>query len=104
MATGGYTPGISRFEATQRPRLSPLTGRDEELGALREVPGVAACTVPRLFPLASVPAPPTPPALPADDQGRDVVTALPGRWDGAVLPAQLLALADGGAEIGEMTL
>ena len=33
---GGYIPGISRFEATQRPRLSPLTGRDEELGALRE--------------------------------------------------------------------
>ncbi len=33
---GGYIPGISRFEATQKPRLSPLTGRDEELGALRE--------------------------------------------------------------------
>ena len=28
---GGYIPGISRFEATQKPRLSPLTGRDEEL-------------------------------------------------------------------------
>ena len=33
---GGYIPGISRFEATQKPSLSPLTGRDEELGALRE--------------------------------------------------------------------
>jgi len=33
---GGYMPGISRFEATKKPRLSPLTGRDEELGALRE--------------------------------------------------------------------
>ena len=33
---GGNIPGISRFEATQKPRLSPLTGRDEELGALRE--------------------------------------------------------------------
>ena len=33
---GGNIPGISRFEATKKPRLSPLTGRDEELGALRE--------------------------------------------------------------------
>jgi class 3 adenylate cyclase/ABC-type transport system involved in cytochrome c biogenesis ATPase subunit len=33
---GGYIPGISRFEATQKPSLSPLTGRDEELGVLRE--------------------------------------------------------------------
>ena len=33
---GGYIPGISRFRATKKPSLSPLTGRDEELGALRE--------------------------------------------------------------------
>ena len=32
----GSIPGISRFQANQKPRLSPLTGRDEELGALRE--------------------------------------------------------------------
>ena len=32
----GSIPGISRFEATQKPSLSPLIGRDEELGALRE--------------------------------------------------------------------
>jgi class 3 adenylate cyclase/tetratricopeptide (TPR) repeat protein len=33
---GGSIPGISRFEATKKPSLSPLTGRDEELGTLRE--------------------------------------------------------------------
>jgi class 3 adenylate cyclase/tetratricopeptide (TPR) repeat protein/ABC-type transport system involved in cytochrome c biogenesis ATPase subunit len=33
---GGYIPGISRFEAITKRRLSPLTGRDEELRALRD--------------------------------------------------------------------
>ena len=32
----GSLPGISRFQANQKPRLSPLTGRDGELGTLRE--------------------------------------------------------------------
>ena len=32
---GGYIPGISRFEAITKRRLSPLAGRDEELRALR---------------------------------------------------------------------
>jgi class 3 adenylate cyclase/ABC-type transport system involved in cytochrome c biogenesis ATPase subunit len=33
---GGHIPGISRFEAAKKPSLSPLTGRDEELGTLCE--------------------------------------------------------------------
>ena len=75
------------------------------LVVVRSVPGVTACTVPRLFPLATIPEPPVPPTLPGDDQARDVVTAQPGRHeDGAVAPAQLLALAAGGVQIGVMVL
>ena len=91
------------FGAAARTFASPVTAAGV-LVVVRSVPGVAACTVPRLFGLASLPPPPTPPTLPSDDEGRDIVPALPGRWDGQVLPAQLLALADGAAEIGEMIL
>lgn len=68
---------------------------------VRTVAGVTACTVPRLFRVADPP--PAEPALPDDADALDVVGALPGRWDGAVLPAQLLALAPGAVELGEMT-
>jgi predicted phage baseplate assembly protein len=91
------------FGAAVRTFASPVTAAGV-LVVVRSVPGVAACTVPRLFRLASLPSPPTPPTLPDDGEGRDVLAALPGRWDGEVLPAQLLALADGAAEIGEMVL
>ena len=60
--------------------------------------------MPRLFPLAVLPEPPLTPALPGDESGVEVITALPGRFeDGAVRPAQLLALAGGGVQIGVMT-
>jgi predicted phage baseplate assembly protein len=74
------------------------------LVAVRSVPGVAACTVPRLLPLASLPAPPEVPVLPPDSAALAVVPALPARWDGAALPAQLLSLAPGAVDLGEMVL
>ena len=73
------------------------------LVAVRSAPGVTACTVPRLFPLVSPPAAGTTASLPADAAGLDPLRALPGRWDGGVRPAQLLALASGAVEIREMT-
>jgi predicted phage baseplate assembly protein len=91
------------FGAAARTFASPVTAAGV-LVVVRSVPGVAACTMPRLFGLASLPPPPTPPTLLPDDEGRDIIPALPGRCDGQVLPAQLVALADGAAEIGEMTL
>jgi predicted phage baseplate assembly protein len=94
--TGHFGPAARTFAV-------PITAA-EVLVVVRAVPGVAACTVPRLFPLASLPPPPIPPALPGDEKGRDVLTALPGRWDGTALPAQLRALANGAADIGEMVL
>jgi predicted phage baseplate assembly protein len=94
--TGHFGPAARTFTA-------PITAAGV-LVVVRAVPGVAACTVPRLFRLASLPPPPIPPALPGDDEGRDVLTALQGRWDGTARPAQLLALADGAADIGEMVL
>lgn len=88
------------FGAPVRAFAAPVSSAAVLL-AVRSVAGVAACTVPRLFRLADPP--PAQPVLPPDAEGLDVVGALPGRWDGAVLPAQLLALAAGAVEIGEMT-
>jgi len=72
------------------------------LVVVKAVPGVRACTIPRLLPVAAVPAPPLVAQVPDDSEAVDPVPALPGRWDDAVLPAQLLALAPGAVEIGEM--
>ncbi|MBL8932561.1 MAG: putative baseplate assembly protein [Kineosporiaceae bacterium] len=74
------------------------------LVVVRNVPGVAACTVPRLFLLTELPAVPTPPTLPADAEASPVIVAESGRYlDGTLLPAQLVALAPGGVEIGVMS-
>ena len=80
-ASPSWTPCIAAldaaFGAPARAFAAPVT----EAGVLvvvRSVPGVAACTVPRLFPLATIPEPPVPPTLPGDDQARDVVTAQTG--------------------------
>jgi len=79
------------------------------LVAIRGVPGVAACTMPRLLPVASLPALPEVPVLPPDSAALAVVPALPGRWDvaavpAAALPAELLALGPGAIEFGEVLL
>jgi predicted phage baseplate assembly protein len=91
------------FGAPARSFATPVTSAGV-LVVVRSVPGVAACTVPRLFPLATLPPPSTPPPLPADGQGRDALSALPGRFeDGVMVAAQLLSLADGAVEIGVMS-
>ncbi|MBI4939645.1 MAG: putative baseplate assembly protein [Actinobacteria bacterium] len=91
------------FGAPARSFAAPVTSA-AALMVVRSVPGVTACTVPRLFGLAALPPPPAPPPLPADDQGRDVLTALPGRYaNGVLAAAQLLALADGAVQVGVMS-
>lgn len=89
------------FGAPVRPFASPVTAAGVLL-VVRGVAGVTACTMPRVLPVGSLPAPPLPPTLPVDGDAVDVLTALPGRWDGAPRPAQLLALAPGGIDLREM--
>jgi predicted phage baseplate assembly protein len=74
------------------------------LVTVKGVAGVVACTMPRLLRLPDPPSPDPalPPALPPDSAAADLLVALPARWDGDVLPAQLLALAAGGVQIGVM--
>ena len=91
------------FGAAARAFARPVTSAGVLL-TVRSVQGVTACTVPRLFPLATVPAPPAVPSLPDDEDAVDVVPASEGRYeDGALRAAQLLGIADGGVQIGEMT-
>lgn len=91
------------FGAPARTFAAPVTSA-AALVVVRSVPGVTACTVPRLFGLAALPPPPAPPPLPADDRGRHVLTARPGRYENGVLAAaQLLALADGAVQVGVMS-
>ena len=84
-----WTPCIAAldaaFGAPARAVRAPVTAAGV-LVVVRSVPGVMACTMPRLFPLATVPgAAGCRRPCPGDAAGRDVVTALPGRCeDGAV--------------------
>jgi predicted phage baseplate assembly protein len=71
------------------------------LVVVRQVPGVLACTMPRLFALPDPPG--SPPALPPDSAGVALLTAGPARWRGqAARPAQVLALAPGAVATGVM--
>lgn len=88
------------FGAAVRPFATAVTA-SAVLVTIKAVPGVLACTMPRLVPVTGPGTPPLPPVLPPDRQARDVLTALPGRWDGGPRPAQLLALVPGGAELRE---
>ncbi len=89
------------FAAAVRSFAAPVTAAGVLL-VVRGVAGVAACTMPRVLPVATLPTPPLPPTLPPDGDALDVLAALPGRWDGAPLPAELLALAPGGVDLREM--
>ena len=103
------------FGAPVRRFADPVTAA-AVLVVVRGVPGVAACTMPLLYRLptdapvlrrrgvAGVFFPPPPPPPPPPPVPRDVLAAQPGRWNGGPRPAQLLALADDGVTIGEMTL
>ncbi|MEZ5184137.1 MAG: baseplate J/gp47 family protein [Candidatus Nanopelagicales bacterium] len=96
----GVRAGLTaRFGPASRVFATPVTAA-AVLVAVKAVPGVLACTMPRLLPLASVPPEPQVPDVPPDSLAVDPAAALPARWDGRVLPAQLLALV--ATEIGEM--
>ena len=88
------------FGAAVRPFAAAVTA-SAVLVTIKSVPGVLACTMPRLVSVTDPGTPPLPPVLPLDRQAQDVLTALPGRWDDGPRPAQLLALAPGGAELRE---
>ncbi|MEZ0449713.1 hypothetical protein [Cellulomonas sp. ICMP 17802] len=85
--------------------LASAVSRADALLAVRTVPGVLACTMPRLLAIPSVPDPPAVATVPPDQAPPpDVLAAQPGRIDGtSVLPAELLAFAPGAVVIGVMT-
>jgi predicted phage baseplate assembly protein len=88
------------FGAAARPFATAVTA-SAVLVTIKAVPGVLACTMPRLVAVTDPGTPPLPPVLPPDRQAEEALTALPGRWDDGPRPAQLLALAPGGAELRE---
>lgn len=90
------------FGADVRPFATPVTAA-AVLVVIKAVPGVLACTMPRLLPLAAVPPAPQVATLPSDGAALDPVPAQSARWDDGVLPAELLALAPGAVAIEEMT-
>jgi predicted phage baseplate assembly protein len=90
------------FAPTVRTFAAPVAAASA-LVVVRAVPGVLACTMPRLLPLAGPGTAGVPPVLPPDDAARDPLTALPGRAErGVVVPAQLLGIAAGGVDVAVM--
>ena len=95
-----------RLGVAVRGFVEPVTAA-AVLVLVRDVPGVRACTMPRLFDLGPEP-PPTVAGtvpLPADARARDLLAALGARWDatagtGGLLPAEVRALAPGAVQIG----
>ncbi|MEU2030792.1 hypothetical protein [Nocardia amamiensis] len=75
------------FSAPALPFAAGLTA-SRVLVTVRSVPGVRACTMPRL-------------ALP-DGAPTDILAPLPARWSGAALPAQALGLIADAVQIGVM--
>jgi len=88
------------FGAAARPFATAVTA-SAVLVTIKGVPGVLACTMPRLVPVTDPGTPPLPPVLPPDRQSTDALAALPGRWEDGPRPAQLLALPPGGAVLRE---
>lgn len=88
------------YSAPATPFAVPVTS-SAVLVTIRDVPGVRACTMPRLVGVLSSAGDPPVLADPADPD--PFVAALPARFDGATLrPAQATGLADGAVVIGEM--
>ncbi|MDP5181580.1 hypothetical protein QOZ88_02935 [Blastococcus sp. BMG 814] len=84
--TAAFGPAVRTF-------ASPVSSA-AVLVVVRQVPGVLACTVPRLEP---------PPDHEEARVAEGLLTAAPARWHGGVQAAQLLALDPDGLVIGEMT-
>jgi hypothetical protein len=90
----------TRLAAAAGTFAAPVTAA-ATLVVVHAVPGVLACTMPRLLALpATGPVRP----LPSDSAAQPVLLARPARQgpDGAILPAQLLCLAPGAVELGVM--
>ncbi|MFF1263086.1 MULTISPECIES: hypothetical protein [unclassified Streptomyces] len=86
------------FAAGRRPFGPPVTD-SAVLTVVRAVPGVTACTLPRLLRLDTDHDP-----LPPDTAAEQVLGPAPARWeDGGVRPARLLGLVAGGSDIRRMT-
>ncbi|MFJ2865886.1 putative baseplate assembly protein [Kitasatospora sp. NPDC087314] len=86
------------FAPGRRPFGPPVTD-SAVLTVVRAVPGVTACTLPRLLRLATDHDP-----LPPDTASEQVLGPAPADWEsGAVRPARLLGLAAGVSEIRRMT-
>ena len=80
----------ARLAPAVRGFVEPVTAA-AVLVMVRAVPGIVACTMPRLLPLSDGTA------------AAEVLAALPARWDGTTMrPAQLLGLAPDGVVIGVM--
>lgn len=71
---------------------------------VHEVPGVVACSMPRLLPLgrSRPPAPGGVVSLPSDEVAKDRLEAHGARWDGGLLAAEIQALPVGGVDIREL--
>jgi predicted phage baseplate assembly protein len=95
-------------------QFATAVSRADVLLVVHDVPGVLACTMPRILRLPPGQSPPPPPAtapVPADPSSPDeVLVALPARSSApataeetpVLLPAELLGLAPGAVEIREM--
>lgn len=91
-----------RFAAARQQFATAITA-SQVLVAVRDVPGVVACTLPRLLFLDQAGPNAEDQGLPPDQAAVAVLTALPARLDaGAVRPAQLPGLAPGMVEVGVM--
>lgn len=95
---------VAHYGAPGVPFAAPVTAA-RVLVTVRAVPGVLACTMPRLAAVIS-PVGASPTVLGPRSEDVDVLAALPGRWDGdrasALAPAQAAAFVSDGAEIGVM--
>lgn len=91
----------SAFAAPSLPFGAPVTA-SRVLVTVRSVPGVRACTMPRVSVVTSLPGAP----VVLSSTELDVLAVLPARWDTgpppAILPAQVAGLAADGVQLGVM--
>ena len=90
------------FGVASRELATPVTSA-AVLMLMHEVPGMAACTMPRLLPLGHTrpPAPGGVVALPPDSAARDLIEAHGALWDDGLLAAEIRALPAGAVDIRE---
>ena len=87
--------------ADTHPLATPVTAAATLL-VVRRVPGVSACTIPRLLALPDPPSDKQAVHLPPDSAAADPLRAEPGRFSDGIRAAEHLALVPGAVEVGEM--